>query len=56
MNDILAFATEKVVRKKYKKILNKSDDASAIKTLNTQLTHAFQIFEVQALSDFPRQC
>ena len=47
MNDILSFTREMASRKGYKKILYKLDDASSIKALDTQLTHAFQIFEVR---------
>lgn len=53
MNDILAFIKELASRKGYKKILYKMDDATTVKTLDTQLTHAFQIFEV-SLSSFCR--
>jgi hypothetical protein len=46
MNDILAFAQELIARPGYKKLLYKAEDAVAVKTLDTQLTHAFQVFEV----------
>ncbi|KAI0035009.1 hypothetical protein K488DRAFT_44306 [Vararia minispora EC-137] len=48
MNDILTFATEKISRRRYKKLFSKADDMAAIKALDAQLTHAFQIFEIQS--------
>jgi len=48
MNDILAFASEKILRKRYKKLWNRSEDSAAVKALNTQLNHAFQLFEVSS--------
>ncbi|GJE99857.1 hypothetical protein PsYK624_161310 [Phanerochaete sordida] len=48
MNAILLFAQEIVSRSKYKKLLYKSQDAAAVVSLDTQLTHAFQIFEVKS--------
>ncbi|KZV62644.1 hypothetical protein PENSPDRAFT_739249 [Peniophora sp. CONT] len=48
MDSILAFASERVTRRTYQKLLSKADDAAAVKALNTQLTHAFHIFEIQS--------
>ena len=45
MDEILLFAQEMASRSKYKKLLYKSQDAAAVISLDTQLTHAFQIFE-----------
>jgi hypothetical protein len=47
MKDILIFATEKVARRGYQKLLYKAEDATAVKLLDTQLTHAFDIFQVR---------
>lgn len=47
MSDILEFTQEIATRKAYRKLLNKSEDAAAAKSLDAQLTHAFQIFEVR---------
>ena len=46
MNDILTFMLEFVSRSRYKRFLYKSQDAAAVSSLEVQLTHAFQIFEV----------
>ncbi|KZV61571.1 hypothetical protein PENSPDRAFT_658805 [Peniophora sp. CONT] len=48
MDSILAFASERVTRRTYQKLLSKADDTAAVKALNTQLTHAFHIFEIQS--------
>ena len=47
MDDILAFTRDMSSRSTYQKLLRKSDDAAAVKSLNTRLTHAFQLFEVR---------
>jgi hypothetical protein len=46
MKSILDFATEKMSRKGYQKLLYKAEDMTAVKTLDLQLTHAFDIFQV----------
>jgi hypothetical protein len=46
MNEILNFTKEMASRRSYKRFLNKAEDAAAVQSLDTQLTHAFQIFEV----------
>lgn len=38
MDSILAFATERVSRRTYQKLLGKVDDAAAVKALNTQVS------------------
>ncbi|KZV69411.1 hypothetical protein PENSPDRAFT_753385 [Peniophora sp. CONT] len=48
MDSILAYATERISRRTYKKLLSKSEDVAAVKALNEQLTHAFHIFEIQS--------
>lgn len=48
MNDILAFTSDMAARPGYKRLLYKMEDAGAIKALDTQLTHAFQVFEIQS--------
>ncbi|KZV61575.1 hypothetical protein PENSPDRAFT_658810 [Peniophora sp. CONT] len=48
MDSILAFASERVARRAYQRLLSKSDDMAAVKALNTQLKHAFHIFEIQS--------
>lgn len=48
MNEILAFTTDLATRRTYKKILSKADDAAAVQSLDSQLTHAFHIFEVRS--------
>lgn len=45
MTEILSFTQELALRSKYKKLLYKSQDAEAAQSLDTQLTHAFRIFE-----------
>ena len=49
MAQILAFCQDVTSRSKYKKYLYKIQDASNLTTLETQLTHSFQIFEVRIL-------
>lgn len=49
MSEILAFTQELAARSKYKKLLYKSQDAENAKSLDTQLTHAFRIFEVSSV-------
>ena len=46
MTQILSFAQEIVARATYKKYLYKSQDASNLASLETQLMHSFQVFEV----------
>ena len=48
MNEILEFTKEVASRRSYKRFLNKAEDAAAAQSLETQLTHAFQIFEVSS--------
>lgn len=48
MNAILAFATEKTKRRTYQKLFAKAEDAQAVQSLDVQLTHAFQLFEVRS--------
>ena len=46
MNEILAFANDKMARKRYKQIMYRSEDAASLIKLDKQLAHAFQIFQV----------
>lgn len=46
LNDILALTEDLRSRKWHEKVLRKMDDATAVKTLDGQLTQAFRIFEV----------
>lgn len=46
MNDILSFTTDMAARPGYKRFLYKMEGANAIKAVDTQLTHAFQVFQV----------
>lgn len=46
MDEMLTFANEKAARKGYHKFFSKSEDIAAVKALDIQLTHAFQIFQV----------
>ncbi|VDB91352.1 unnamed protein product [Peniophora sp. CBMAI 1063] len=48
MENILAYASERINRRTYKKLLSKSEDVAAVKALNEQLTHAFHVFEIQS--------
>ncbi|KIP05975.1 hypothetical protein PHLGIDRAFT_480310 [Phlebiopsis gigantea 11061_1 CR5-6] len=48
MNDILEFTQEISTRRTYQKLWNKAEDAAAVKSLDAQLSHAFQIFEIQS--------
>ncbi|GJE95732.1 RICIN domain-containing protein [Phanerochaete sordida] len=48
MNNILSFTSDMASRPGYKRLLYKMEDANAIKALDTQLTHAFQVFEIQS--------
>ena len=47
MNDILEFTQDISSRRTYQKLWNKAEDAAAVKSLDAQLSHAFQIFEVR---------
>ena len=47
MNDILGFTLELSARPGYKKMFYKTEDAATLKSLDDQLMHAFQIFEVR---------
>ena len=47
MNDVYDLTAEMAARPGYKRLLYKMEDAGAIKALDTQLTHAFQVFEVR---------
>ena len=46
---ILAYASERISRRTYKKLLSKAEDTAAVKALNEQLTHAFHVFEVRCV-------
>ncbi|KZV59446.1 hypothetical protein PENSPDRAFT_695130 [Peniophora sp. CONT] len=46
MENILAFAKERVSRRTFKKLLSKADDSASVKALDIQLTHAVTIFGV----------
>ncbi|GJE91827.1 hypothetical protein PsYK624_079780 [Phanerochaete sordida] len=48
MSAILLFTEELASRSKYKKVFYKSQDAASIVSLDSQLTHAFQIFEINS--------
>ena len=50
MSDILDFTQEISSRSAYKKLVHKGDDAAAVKSLDSRLTHAFQLFEVPLVS------
>ncbi|EKM52547.1 uncharacterized protein PHACADRAFT_261044 [Phanerochaete carnosa HHB-10118-sp] len=45
---MLSFTAEIAARPGYKRFLYKGEDAGAIKALDSQLTHAFQVFVVQS--------
>ena len=53
MESILAYASERLTRRTYQKLLSKSEDAAAVKALSEQLTHAFHVFEVGLYPDCP---
>ena len=48
MAQILVFSQDMASRNRYKKYLYRSQDASNLAILETQLMHSFQIFEVGA--------
>lgn len=50
MNDILSYTKDVAARKTYKKLLYKMEDAAAADALETQLTHAFQLFQVSDIT------
>ncbi|VDC06397.1 unnamed protein product [Peniophora sp. CBMAI 1063] len=48
MDSILFFATERASRGTLKKLWSKSDDVAMVKALDKQLTHSFNIFQIQS--------
>ncbi|VDC06399.1 unnamed protein product [Peniophora sp. CBMAI 1063] len=48
MDSILAFAAEKASRGTLRKLWNKSEDVAMVKALDIQLTHSFNIFQIQS--------
>ena len=46
MNEILAYVQQLAGRSKYRKVFYKTQDATTVRLLDTQLMHSFQIFSV----------
>ena len=46
MNEILRYIQELSSRSKYTRLFYKAQDATAVRSLDTQLMHAFHIFTV----------